>query len=88
MAGFWDFITFKRMVSPTVLQLLFWAGIGGTFYGTYILFSVGNWAWPFPLIFGPLVVRVIFERAILAFRTYDRLGDIHNALTTSVDAKS
>ena len=73
-------LTFRRMIAPTVLQILFWAAIGGVLYGTYVLISLGNRAWPLPLIFGPLLVRVIFETAILAFRMYDRLGEIRDRL--------
>jgi hypothetical protein len=71
------------MVSPMLLQILFWGAIGGTLYGSAILYSRGHWAWPFPLIFGTLTVRVIFETAILAFRTYDRLGEIRDQLSGS-----
>ena len=74
------FLSFELMVSPLVLQLLFWAGIGGTLYGSYVLIQLGHWAWPFPLVFGPLLVRVIFERAILSFRSYDRLVAIEEHL--------
>ena len=80
MKEFWDILTFRRMVSPIILQILFWCAIGGTLYGAYVLYNLGNWAWPFPLIFGTLLVRVIFEAAILAFRTYDRLGEIRDEL--------
>ncbi len=80
MNTLWEILTFRRMISPVVLQILFWAGIGGTLYGTYVLYSLGNWAWPLPLIFGPLVVRVLFESWMLAFRTYDRLGEIRDVL--------
>jgi len=80
MELFRKILTFRKMVSPVVLQLLFWAGVGGTLYGTYILIELKNWAWIFAITFGPLVVRVLFERAILAFRTFDRLGDIHDEL--------
>jgi hypothetical protein len=76
----WQFLTFERMASPVLLQVLFWAGVAGTLYGAYVLYQLGNQAWPFPLIFGPLLVRVIFERAIIAFRSYDRLCDIHDQL--------
>lgn len=76
MIALWEFLTFKRMASGAVLQLLFWAGIAGCLYGTYVLYMLGNWAWPFPLLLGPLVVRVAFERAIIAFRSYDRLSAI------------
>ena len=80
MRRFLDILTFRRMISPVLLQILFWGGIGGTLYGTWILFDRGLWAWPFPLVFGTLAVRVTFEVAILAFRSYERQGDILNAL--------
>jgi len=72
------------MASPILLQILFWAGVAGSLYGAYILFDLDNQAWPLPLIFGPLLVRVIFERAIIAFRSYDRLCDIHDQVEKAV----
>jgi hypothetical protein len=68
-----DIALFKRMISPLILQLLFWAGVFGCMYGGYVLLSLDHWAWPFPLFIGPLLVRVIFEGALLSFRVYDQL---------------
>jgi hypothetical protein len=68
------------MISPFLLQILFWAGIGGVLYGTYTLIVLDQWAWWMALVFGTLLVRVIFERAILSFRSYDRLNDIASLL--------
>lgn len=64
------------MVSPVLLQFLFWAGIAGVLYGTWVLISLEHWAWWIALVFGTLLVRVVFERAILSFRMYDRLDEI------------
>ena len=83
MTVIWELLAFRRMVAPIILQILFWAGIGGVLYGTYVLFALGNGLWPLPLVFGTLAVRVIFETAILAFRAYDRLGEIRDALSQS-----
>ena len=69
-------LSFRKMISPILLQILFWGGIGGVIYGTYILIRLDQWAWWMALVFGSLLVRVIFERAILAFRSYDRLNEI------------
>ncbi len=80
-----EVLTFKRMLSPVLLQVLFWSGVGGVLYGTYVLFTLGHWAWPLPLIFGTLAVRVLFERAILAFRTYDELCAIRAELGRARD---
>ena len=76
MQGFLEFLTFEKMVAPILLQILFWAGIGGCIYGTYVLIALDHWAWWTPLVFGTLVTRVIFERTIIAFRSYDRLSEI------------
>lgn len=83
MKKIWQFLIFERMASPVLLQMLFWAGVAGVIYGAYVLFTLGNWAWPFPLILGPLLVRVVFERAIIAFRSYDRLCEIQAELQNS-----
>lgn len=80
MAVFWQVLTFRRMIAPVVLQILFWAGIGGTLYGSYVLIQLNNWAWWMALVFGILATRVVFEAAILLFRAYDRLGEIRDAL--------
>ena len=69
-------LAFRTMVSPVVLQILFWAAIAGCLYGTYVLIQLENWAWWMALVFGPLLTRVVFERAMIAFRTYDRLSEI------------
>lgn len=79
-AKIWKILTFQQMISPAIIQVFFWAGVIGSFYGAYVLYQLGNWAWPFPLVFGPLLTRLIFEHAILAFRAYDRLGDIHDTI--------
>ncbi len=83
-----DILTFERMIAPILLQILFWAGIGGTFYGAFVLINLGHWAWWMALVFGTLGTRVLFEIAILEFRSFDRLGDIRNALQTSVTGEN
>lgn len=76
MSEFTRILSFQKMLSPLLLQLLFWGGIGGVFYGTWVLVKLEHWAWWMALVFGTLLTRVIFERAILAFRSYDRLDEI------------
>lgn len=80
MKRLWEILTFQRMISPLVVQFLFWAGVGGSIYGAYVLFQLGNAAWPYPLAFGPLLTRLIMERIILSYRAYDRLADISESL--------
>lgn len=71
-----DYLLFKKFIMPVALQFLFWAGIGGTLYGTWWLYAHDNWAWLMSLIFGPLATRLIFESFILRYRTYTCLSEI------------
>ena len=80
MSNVVQILSFRKMVSPVLLQILFWSGIGGVLYGTYVLIKLDQWAWWIALVFGSLLVRVLFERAILAFRSYDRLNEISTLL--------
>ena len=78
MNSFIELLTFRRMIAPLILQFLFWSAIAGVLYGTYVLIVLGNWAWILALVLGTLAVRVTFEMSLLAFRIYDRLGDIRD----------
>ena len=80
MTAFADIVFFRRMIAPVLLQFLFWTGIGGTFYGAWVLYQLGNWAWWLALVFGVIGTRVLFEGLIVAFRSYDRLCEISAAL--------
>lgn len=73
-------LRFRIMIAPFILEALFWSAIAGTLYGSYWLFAHDHWAWWIALVFGTLLTRVIFEFALLAFRSYDRLVEIRDAL--------
>ena len=75
-----DLLRFRMLIAPYILELLFWSGIGGTIYGSYWLFVHNHWAWWLALFFGVLLTRLVFEFALLAFRSYDRLVEISKAL--------
>ena len=68
------------MIMPAALQFLFWAAMGGTLYGTWWLFTHGNWAWIMSLVFGTLTTRLIFEAFILKYQTVIYLRDIRDRL--------
>ncbi|WP_265570763.1 hypothetical protein [Sphingomicrobium nitratireducens] len=85
MAPLLEYLTFRRMIAPAVTQILLWAGIAGCLYGAWVLYKLGNWTWPFPLLLGPLIVRLFFERLIIAFRSYDALRAIERNLERGTD---
>ena len=80
MVDFADVLRFRKMILPWLLQFLVRGGIGGVLYGSYLLYTRDHRAWWIALVFGSLVTRVIFERAILAFQAYERLNEIAGRL--------
>jgi hypothetical protein len=85
----WDFLTFRKMLTPIVIQVLFWlgvvacilGGIGAILVGiaridrTPELIGIGILA----VVFGPLVMRIYCEWLIVLFRINDTLTEImHN----------
>ena len=81
-----DVLRFRVMIAPHILELLFWAGIAGTIYGAYWLFTHDHWAWWAALVFGTLLTRVTFEFALLAFRSYERLVETRDLLARAVQS--
>ncbi|MGD9668886.1 MAG: hypothetical protein AB7U75_07480 [Hyphomicrobiaceae bacterium] len=80
MARVFDVLSFRELITPILLEVLFWAGIGGTAYGTVWLLWHNHWAWWMALVFGSLHTRFVCEFTLLAFRSYDRLVEIAGAL--------
>ena len=75
-----DYLAFRKFIMPYALQLLFWAGIGGSLYGAWWLYTHDNWAWIMALVFGTLTTRLIFESFILRYQTYLCLKEIRDQL--------
>ncbi|MCH8309554.1 MAG: DUF4282 domain-containing protein [Chloroflexi bacterium] len=77
-----DFLTFRRMITPTLIQIAFWLaivatvifGLAGLAFGD----GLGKLGGLAILIFGPLYARVIAELFILVFRMNETLTDIKN----------
>jgi len=88
--GFGDFLAFRKMITPTVIQVLFWLGVigcliagvlaivGGTqaSQGGVLLMLMGIGY----ILLGPCVVRLYCELMIVIFRINDTLYDIRNEL--------
>jgi hypothetical protein len=86
-----DFWSFRTMVTPVIIQILFWIGvivclIGG---GIMIIFGAtqyhtgqGHYLWKGVLLFllGPLGVRVYCEILIVFFRINETLTEIKHDL--------
>jgi hypothetical protein len=81
---FGEFLAFRRMVTPVVIQVIFWigvvvcvlSGLGQLFFGLRVMSIFAIVSALFTIIAGPLLVRVWCELIILLFRIYDTLQEI------------
>ena len=80
-----DFLTFRRMITPIIIQIVFWMGIigilvlgilvivdgasGETDGGAVVLDVLF-------IIFGPMIWRVFCELMILVFRIIEKLANL------------
>ena len=78
-----DFLAFRYMVTPVIIQVIFWLGIVVIVFGALAQLSspFGN---PLGglllLVVGPLFWRVICELYILLFRIHSSLNEVKNEL--------
>lgn len=86
-----DFLTFRTMVTPVIIEILFWIGailcliIGAIMiiYGaTQYRLGQANYLWQGVLLFvlGPLGVRVYCEILIVFFRINETLTEIKHTI--------
>ena len=73
-----EFLTFRKMVTPFVIQLLFWLGLLGVIGTAIFMMTVGDepLIGVLTLILGPLVVRIYAELMIVAFRIHSSLNEL------------
>lgn len=76
-----DFLTFRHMLMPLLIQILFWVGIVLSIVTGVIDLFRGQIANGVSLIIlGPIMVRLACELTILFFRINETLTDIKNIL--------
>jgi uncharacterized protein DUF4282 len=72
-----DFISFRKMVTPVIIQVIFWVGVVvcvlgglGSVIGGRALYGL------FLIVLGPIIVRIECELLILLFRIHDAVQEI------------
>lgn len=84
-----DFLKFRKMITPVIIQVLFWVGVaiavigalgmmvfGVATNGQGVMVLVGL----VMLVVGPVLVRIYCELLILFFRMNETLTEIKNGL--------
>jgi hypothetical protein len=75
-----DYLTFNKMITPVVIQVIFWigaviivlVGLFGLFTGGFMGFISGL----LTIILGPILLRVYCEIIMVFFRVLDALHEI------------
>ncbi len=79
-----DFLKFKKMITPIIIQVLFWVGVVISVVvglGMMVAGERGDAASGLLVIFlGPVGVRIYCELLIVVFSINDTLTDIKNLL--------
>ena len=81
-----DFLAFRKMIAPTIIQIIFWvgvvacviAGLGAIVGGSSLPMGgpSSTLTGLLILVVGPVLVRVYCEMLIVLFRIYDSLSAI------------
>lgn len=83
-----DFWSFRKMITPVIIEILFWVGVIVCIIAGFILIGVGiktNEAQPvlygiLAVFLGPLGVRLYCEILIVFFRINETLTEIKHVL--------
>ena len=90
-----DFLAFRKMITPTVVQIVFWVGLVGiVIVALGIINGTSTIGLPIPvspvavailwLIVAPLILRFYCELLIVLFRMYESMRAIERNTTVVV----
>ncbi len=85
-----EFLRFRKMITPVIIQIVFWIGVVGSILaGVALLFQGGGLGLQslvngvLMIILGPIAVRVYCELLILLFRINENLIAVRKKLDES-----
>jgi hypothetical protein len=78
-----DFLAFRRMLTPILIQALFWISLVFIIIAGLVALAIGETAeirvaGVLILLLGPIAVRIYAELLMLAFRINETLTEIKN----------
>jgi hypothetical protein len=93
-SAFVEFLLFRRMIAPLVIQIIFWVGTVLMLFGGLIMAVlsltqisqvgavalIGTLTGFAYMLFGPIVLRVYCEVLIIFFRMYETMKDVKEGI--------
>lgn len=83
-----DFLSFRKMITPVIIQIIFWIGVVGFIVLGFVMIGIGAslpWGGGTSILsgiacilLGPIGVRIYCEILILFFRMNETLTEIKN----------
>jgi len=75
------FLNFDRLITPTIIKILYWLGIAGAVIAGMFAIAFGDGLQGLLMILiGPIVVRVYCELLIILFRIHENLVGVRELL--------
>ncbi|MBM4285962.1 MAG: DUF4282 domain-containing protein [Deltaproteobacteria bacterium] len=74
------FLSFHAMLTPIIIQIIFWIGVAACVIAGVVMIAVGKAQGLLIILLGPIGVRVYCEILIVFFRINDTLMDIKHLL--------
>jgi len=79
-SGVKEFLSFHTMLTPIIIQIIFWVGVAGCVIAGIIMITVGKAQGLLIILLGPVAVRLYCEILIIFFRINDTLAEIKEVL--------
>lgn len=71
-----EFLAFKKMLTPVIIQIIFWIGVVGSVLMGILQMNVSAGMGLVTIVVGPLVVRIYCELLMVVFRMNSTLSEI------------
>ena len=71
-----EFLTFRKMITPVIIQILFWVGVAVAVIGGIVGLARGDVSGIFMILLGPVLVRIYCEILIVMFRILEGIQQI------------
>ncbi|MCP1728185.1 hypothetical protein J2T60_002185 [Natronospira proteinivora] len=76
-----EYLTFKKMITPAFIQIIFWIGVAGIVIAGLLAMDQSVFGGLLGIVVGLLVWRIYCELMLILFKIYERLGEISNNTT-------
>ena len=88
MDDYGEFLAFRKMITPMIIQIIFWIGVAVCVIGGLVMIASGvNGSSGITvlmgllyILLGPLLVRICCDLVIVIFHIFDELKGIRGAL--------